>query len=91
MTVREVARLLGVSAGLVYSLVAAGKIRHERHGLGRGTIRIPSDAVAEYRLACTFDGTTAATERRPWRGRFERVSPFFELDPTRLERAWKNR
>jgi excisionase family DNA binding protein len=51
MTVREVASELGVSASLVYGLCAAGRIRHERHGLGRGTIRIPRDALDEYRKA----------------------------------------
>jgi hypothetical protein len=28
-------------------------IRHERHGLGRGTIRIPQDALDEYRRGVT--------------------------------------
>ena len=32
-------------------LCAAGKIRHERHGLGRGAIRIPPEALEEYRKA----------------------------------------
>ncbi len=36
ITIREAARRLTVSRGLVYALVRAGKIRHERHGTGRG-------------------------------------------------------
>ena len=45
----EPAKELAISASLVYGLCAAGKIRHERHGLGRGTIRIPREALDEYR------------------------------------------
>lgn len=52
-TVRQVAELLGVSASTVYALVAARKLRHERIGLGRGAIRIPRDAVDEYRKSRT--------------------------------------
>ncbi len=40
-----------MSRGLVYALVRAGKIRHERHGTGRGTIRIEEAALEEYRRA----------------------------------------
>ncbi len=49
LTVKAAAEELGVSPSLVYGLCAAGKIRHERHGLGRGTIRIARAALAEYR------------------------------------------
>jgi excisionase family DNA binding protein len=49
LTVKQAAQRLGVSAKLVYALCAAGQIAHERHGLGRGTIRIPEDALEEYR------------------------------------------
>ena len=52
-TVKATAKELGISVSLVYGLIAAGKIRHERHGLGRGTIRIPAEAMDEYRLGCT--------------------------------------
>lgn len=51
MTVKEAAEQLGISRSLVYVLCDAGKIRHERHGLGRGTIRIPPEALEEYRRA----------------------------------------
>ena len=50
-TVKEAAERLGVSPSLVYGLCKEGKIRHERHGLGRGTIRIAPDALDEYRKA----------------------------------------
>ena len=48
-TVVEAAVALGVSRALVYSLCQQRKIRHERHGLGRGRIVIPEDALEEYR------------------------------------------
>jgi excisionase family DNA binding protein len=51
LSVKDAAKELGVSASLIYRLCAAGRIRHERHGLGRGTIRIPHDALDEYRKA----------------------------------------
>jgi excisionase family DNA binding protein len=53
LSVHEAADLLGVSDALVYSLCAQKRIRHERHGLGRGTIRIPEDAIDEYRKSVT--------------------------------------
>jgi excisionase family DNA binding protein len=48
-SVNEAAKELGVSAGTVYALCSRRRIRHERIGLGRGTIRIPADAIDEYR------------------------------------------
>ena len=53
LSVKQAAAHLGVSAALVYSLCASKCIRHERHGLGRGTIRIPEDALEEYRRGKT--------------------------------------
>jgi excisionase family DNA binding protein len=49
LTVRQAAERLGVSAGLIYHLRSARKLRHERHGLRRGTIRIPEGGLDEYR------------------------------------------
>ncbi len=51
ITIKEAARRLTVSRGLVYALVRAGKIRRERHGTGRGTINIEEAALDEYRRA----------------------------------------
>jgi excisionase family DNA binding protein len=53
MTVKEAAEKLGVSVATIYQLCAARKIRHERHGLRRGTIRISEDAIEEYRESVT--------------------------------------
>jgi excisionase family DNA binding protein len=49
MTVREAASRLGISPKTVYSLCGEGRIVHERHGTGRGTIRITEEALEEYR------------------------------------------
>ena len=35
------------------------RIRHERHGMGRGTIRIPEDALDEYRQTVTVEAAGA--------------------------------
>jgi excisionase family DNA binding protein len=53
LTVKEAAEQLGISATLIYALCAGKRIRHERHGLGRGTIRIAEDALEEYRRSKT--------------------------------------
>jgi excisionase family DNA binding protein len=50
-TVKLAAAKLGVSPSLVYGLLAAGKIRHSRYGVGRGTIRITQEALDEYKQA----------------------------------------
>jgi excisionase family DNA binding protein len=48
LSVKETAERLGVSPSLVYALCAAGRLKHYRVGVrGRGTIRIPEDALAE--------------------------------------------
>lgn len=54
LSVREAAEQLGISPTLVYALCERKRIRHERHGLGRGTIRIPEDALEEYRQGVTI-------------------------------------
>lgn len=55
LTVKDAAELLGVSQALIYALCSARKLRHQRHGLRRGAIRIPEDALAEYQARCTVD------------------------------------
>lgn len=47
-TVKEAAERLGISPALVYALCKAGKLVHERYGLGRGTIRISEKALETY-------------------------------------------
>jgi excisionase family DNA binding protein len=48
LTVKTVAEKLAVSQATVYSLVASGRLRHCRVGLGRGAIRVSEDQLAEY-------------------------------------------
>ena len=48
MTVRQAAQRLEVSVSTVYALVASGKLRCSRIGLGRGVIRISEEHLAEY-------------------------------------------
>ena len=53
LTVGEAAECLGVSVSLVYALCARKMLRHERHGLRRAVIRIPEEALDEYRRGVT--------------------------------------
>jgi excisionase family DNA binding protein len=48
ITVKEAAKLLGVSEALVYALCASHRLRHSRVGTGRGVIRISVEAISEY-------------------------------------------
>jgi excisionase family DNA binding protein len=65
MRVAEAAQRLEVSAGLVYALCAAGKLRHSRVGLGRGCIRIPEDAIREYLDRCMVGARPAVPAPAP--------------------------
>jgi excisionase family DNA binding protein len=92
-SVREAAAELGVSANLVYGLCQRGRIRHERHGLGRGTIRIPEDALEEYRRSVTV-GTEKARKGPPAPQTAEtprRTGGFTILDADRLRNVWADR
>jgi hypothetical protein len=83
LTVKEFVEQVGISLALGYSLVAHRRVRHERHGIGRGTIRIPLDAVDEYRKSRTVETEQPMAKKPP-------VAPkvFTHLDPTRLAEAW---
>lgn len=48
LTVAEAAKVLSISPHLVYQLCRCGRLRHERLGTGRGTIRIASAALRSY-------------------------------------------
>jgi excisionase family DNA binding protein len=48
MTVRQTAARLEVSATTIYNLIAAGKLRCHRVGLGRGCIRISEEHLADF-------------------------------------------
>lgn len=49
LTVKQAAKILGVSETTVYALCAAGEIRARRVGLKRGTIRIDAADLEDYR------------------------------------------
>jgi excisionase family DNA binding protein len=63
-SVAEAAAELRLSEQTVYGLCQRRKIRHERHGLGRGKILIPADALDEYRRRCTVDVLEEPTKAR---------------------------
>lgn len=65
LSIKEAAALLGLSCGLMYALCARKKIRHERYGLGRGTIKIPEEAIDEYRRSVTIGPHPAAIPSPP--------------------------
>jgi excisionase family DNA binding protein len=65
LDVREAAAALRVSEGTMRGLLARRRIRHERHGLGRGVIRIPEDAIEEYREAATVAAGREGTKPAP--------------------------
>lgn len=60
MRVKEAAERLDVSAATVYALVAGGRLRCYRVGMGRGSIRIAEEHLAEY-----LKGAEPAIEQAP--------------------------
>jgi excisionase family DNA binding protein len=91
LCVREAAERLGLSTALIYALCARKKIRHERHGLGRGTIRIPEDALEEYRRAVTVGAGEGEASVPPPAAETARAGRFEALDAARLREAWRKR
>jgi excisionase family DNA binding protein len=67
--VGEAAAALHLSANTVRSLCARRRLRHERHGIGRGVIRIPEDAIEEYRRSVTVASEPAKANGKPARPR----------------------
>lgn len=85
LSVSEAAEQLGVSPALIYALCAHKRIRHERHGLGRGRIKIPENALEEYRQRVTVE--VEAKGQRPLAPKTP--DTFTNLDPQRLLEAWR--
>lgn len=48
MRVRDVAKRLEVSTATVYAMIAMGKLKCHRIGLGRGVIRITEDHLNDF-------------------------------------------
>jgi excisionase family DNA binding protein len=64
-SVAETAAELRLSEQTVYGLCKRRKLRHERHGLGRGKILISEDAIAEYRRSVTIAPRQSAASVPP--------------------------
>ena len=92
-TVSQAAVELGLSVSLVYGLCQRRKIRHQRHGVGRGTIRIPEDALEEYRQSVTVEADkTVKQPPAPSPNEAPRgAGGYTMLDGDRLRQAWASR
>lgn len=55
LSVNEAAAELRLSTDTIYKLCSTKQLQHERHGPKRGTIRIPEEALSEYRKSVTVD------------------------------------
>ncbi|MFD8497531.1 helix-turn-helix domain-containing protein [Amycolatopsis sp. NPDC059657] len=58
--VRTVADGFDVSVATIYRAVESGALRAIRLGAGKGTVRIPGDALKEYVEACELAAATRA-------------------------------
>jgi excisionase family DNA binding protein len=71
VTVKAAAQRLEVSTSTIYALVAAGKLRCHRVGLGRGAIRISEEHLEDYLKAGEPEKTpvppTPLAPRRPFK------------------------
>jgi excisionase family DNA binding protein len=65
LTIAEAAEVLHLSGNTVRALCSSRKLRHERHGLGRGKILIPEDAIEEYRASATVRAATPTAAPPP--------------------------
>ena len=50
--VKVVAAALDVSVATIYRAISAGALRAQRMGTGKGAVRIPGDALLDYKAAC---------------------------------------
>jgi len=86
LTIREVADLLNVSRGCVYTLVASGQLPCHRIGTGRGTIRVHRNDLASYLSGCKDEGALPPARKSQPKGSGRR---FMHLDADRLRVAWQ--
>ena len=56
LTVSEASRRMSVSKSTVYREIDAGELRAYRIGPGKGSVRIPEDAILEYLAAHIVHG-----------------------------------
>ena len=74
MTVRKAAERLEVSQSTVYALIAAGKLKCHRVGVGRGCIRIHEDHIAAYLAAGEQTALTPPPAVRTFQPRHIKIS-----------------
>lgn len=87
LTVKQAAVRTGVSESLIYGWCADGSLPHMRLGRKgkRGTIRIEVEDLVSLLAALKVVTPSASAQTSSDRP----VSPFSELNPKRLARAWK--
>ena len=50
--VKVVAAALDVSVATIYRAIKSGALRAQRIGTGKGTVRVPGDALLDYKAVC---------------------------------------
>ena len=90
LTVKACAERLGVSESLIYSNLRSGRLRGFRVGsTGRGTWRVlPDDFDLWVQSLRYADLTPPPPPAAPQAPASSPVSPFAELDPRRMAKAW---
>jgi excisionase family DNA binding protein len=90
LTVKQVAEVLAVSTSLVYDLAARGLIKHHRlAGRGRGTLRFAQEHVQAYLDSTLQEAGVTPPSPSAAASSGSQASPFSDLDPDRLRRAWE--
>ncbi|GAA1347830.1 helix-turn-helix domain-containing protein [Saccharothrix algeriensis] len=60
--VKAVAEMLDVSVATIYRAIESGALRALKVGTGKGALRIPEDAIADYVQACQEAASTSAPQ-----------------------------
>jgi excisionase family DNA binding protein len=63
--VKMVAAALDVSVATIYRAIKSGELRAQRIGTGKGTVRIPGDALLDYKAACERAALEDARDDNP--------------------------
>jgi excisionase family DNA binding protein len=86
LTVKQAAQYLNCSESLVYGLIAAGRLRCHRIGLGKqGGMRITKDALQQFLKAREEGGKSVPPPRRSE----TKPQSFTQLDGGRLLESWR--
>lgn len=74
MRVKEAAARLDISVSLCYALLASGKLKGTRHGLGRGTWRVSEQQLEDYLRSREWGGPTEkGADNGKGQGKFKHV------------------